>query len=1080
MPAEKTVTAEDLAKGQREISISEFFVKNKHLLGFDNPRKALLMAVKEAVDNSLDATTEAKILPEIYIEIQQNKEDRFKVIVEDNGPGIVKEQIPNIFGKLLYGSKFHRLKQSLTADEPIIVKEKDKIRVVKIGEFVEQNISNNISNFYVPCFNWQDYKYSFKKVSKVLKHKRENKIYDITTNYGKNIKVTGCHSLFTINKNTLKVEEAEARNLKEGDIILAPKKIDIHDNLNEVNILNYIEEDYAKKRFWYLYTDKQIILDLFSKAEIMHLKKYKDKSRRYYRFTNKTKRVYVLDDSYKQYAAKGFLPVWLVKFLNLNITSGVIKTYCHGVEHKIPLLWPVTPSLMKFIGLFVAEGHTDNGQIGFTFSNQERDLVKLVCDTCFMLGVNYTIEERPKKNCVRVKVFGGLISCLFRKWCGHKAKNKCIPEFVFTAAHDLRQDFLDYLYRGDGTRPENRNYLALNTTSHKLANEVLYLWLIQGVIASSRSSFKKGLGKQPSLNYTISVLGHSINTSNFYTTSKKTKSRKYGETILLLAKMLGIKYTKEAIDYLERLKDTDCNKIYTNRDFADLFDKEKIGYKIRHMLDVGYLEKNRAGYCISKRTQELGLNLQKIKKLLQSDFAFLSIKNIKVIDTGYDYVYDIAVPGAENFIGGFGGLSCHNSMGQQGIGISAVLLYGQLTTGKGMHITSKIGKKHNANFFEIHIDTQKNKPIIGEEKTVEWDKEQGTRIEVELQGVYQKGKQSVDEYVREVALINPHAQITYKTPNKELITYPRAVRELPKEPKEIKPHPHGIELGILIKMLHDTEARTLQSFLQNDFCRISAKVAKEVCEKSSLDCGARPERIAMQEAEILYNSLNSAKIMSPPTDCLSPLGEEALIKGMKKEINAEFYTTVTRSPTVYRGHPFQVEVALAYGGNLEKEEQIRIMRFANRVPLLYQQGACAATESVIDTVWRNYGLSQSKGALPAGPVVILIHVASVWVPFTSESKEAIAHYPEILKELKLALQEVGRKLATYIRKNVRAKEQRDRANLFEKYIPEVASSLSTLSGEKKEKISESLDKILKKSLKDLMPKEESKEHGKTE
>jgi DNA topoisomerase-6 subunit B len=158
---------------------------------------------------------------------------------------------------------------------------------------------------------------------------------------------------------------------------------------------------------------------------------------------------------------------------------------------------------------------------------------------------------------------------------------------------------------------------------------------------------------------------------------------------------------------------------------------------------------------------------------------------------------------------------------------------------------------------------------------------------------------------------------------------------------------------------------------------------------------------------------------------------------------------------------------LAYGGDIPKEDSIRLLRFANRVPLQYQQSACAVTKSVIGTIWRNYGLSQSKGALPIGPVVLLVHIASVWVPFTSESKEAIAHYPEIVKEIKLALQDVGRKLASYIRKHVKAKEQRERASLFENYIPELAASLSNLTGDKKEKIQEDLLKILKKGIPEL-------------
>src|SRR3989338_7035143 len=149
------------------------------------------------------------------------------------------------------------------------------------------------------------------------------------------------------------------------------------------------------------------------------------------------------------------------------------------------------------------------------------------------------------------------------------------------------------------------------------------------------------------------------------------------------------------------------------------------------------------------------------------------------------------------------------SRGQQGIGISAVLLYGQLTTGKGMLVTSKIGSKTQAHYYEIHMDTQKNEPVIKQDKIVDWKKDHGTKVEVELQGAYQKGKQSVDEYIKEIALINPHAQIIYKTPEKETITYARAVKELPKEAKEIKPHPHGVELGVLIRMLHSTKANTL-------------------------------------------------------------------------------------------------------------------------------------------------------------------------------------------------------------------------------------------------------------------------------
>lgn len=412
--------------------------------------------------------------------------------------------------------------------------------------------------------------------------------------------------------------------------------------------------------------------------------------------------------------------------------------------------------------------------------------------------------------------------------------------------------------------------------------------------------------------------------------------------------------------------------------------------------------------------------------------------------------------------------SLKQSRGQQGIGISAAAMYGQLTTGKPIKVISRISPKRPAHYYELHLDTAKNEPEIIRDEEKEWVKETGTRIEFELEAKYQKGQQSVDQYLKQTAISNPHARILYKNPEGERITFERATNDLPREPKKIKPHPYGIELGFLIKMLRITHSKTLQQFLTEDFSRVSIKVAKEICEKSKLFERTKPSVITREQAEILYKSIQETKIMNPPTDCISPITEEVIIKGLKKEINAEFYTAITRPPVVYRGNPFQIEVGIAYGGDLSKDELVRLMRFANRVPLLYQQSACATFRSVVSTKWNSYGLSQSRGTLPAGPMIIFIHIASVWVPFTSESKEAIAHYPEIIKEIKLALQECGRKLVAHIRKTRRATDQKERLNLFEKYIPEIASSLSNLTDVSKKDLQEGLSKILNKSIKQIL------------
>ena len=404
------------------------------------------------------------------------------------------------------------------------------------------------------------------------------------------------------------------------------------------------------------------------------------------------------------------------------------------------------------------------------------------------------------------------------------------------------------------------------------------------------------------------------------------------------------------------------------------------------------------------------------------------------------------------------------SMGQQGIGISAAVLYSQLTTGKATKIYSRVSQKKPAHYFELQIDTKKNNPHILKDNEIKWEKDHGTKIEIEIEGRYLKGKQSVDEYIKEISIVNPHATIIYITPEKEKLEYKRVTEELPREAKEIKPHPYGIELGHLIKMLQDTRANTLQGFLQKDFSRIGAHTAQEICKNSKLKPAEKPKKLENKQIEVLFKILQETKIMAPPSDCLSPIGAELLEKGLRKEIQADFYVTTTRSPSVYRGMPFIIEVGIAYGGELDKESQSRLMRLANRVPLLYQQGACAVTEAVTETNWKPYGLNQSGNNLPTGPAVVLVHIASVWVPFTNEAKEAIAHYDEIIKEIKLALQECGRKLSIYIHKHIRAAEQRDKINLFEKYIPELANALSSLTGDKKEILNEKLQKLLKKVL----------------
>ena len=387
------------------------------------------------------------------------------------------------------------------------------------------------------------------------------------------------------------------------------------------------------------------------------------------------------------------------------------------------------------------------------------------------------------------------------------------------------------------------------------------------------------------------------------------------------------------------------------------------------------------------------------------------------------------------------------SRGQQGIGISAAGMYGQLTTGKPIIIESRTSRRKPAHRYELVIDTLRNQPVIKKDLEVEWEAAHGTRVAIELEGTYKRGRHGVETYLRQTALANPHVEIQFRGPgDEETLILRRASDLLPPEALEIQPHPYGVEVGLLLRMLKETRARRLGTFFQTEFSRVGPTLARRIVEGAELSTKSSPKRLTAEAAEMLVASIRNVRIPAPPTNCLSPIGEERLLASLQEQIEADFYAAVSRPPAVYRGNPFQVEVGLAFGGNQGADDLISLYRFANRVPLLYQQGGCAVFKSVMSTNWKAYGLQQSRGALPSGPMTLMAHVASVWVPFTSESKEAVASYDEILREMKLALQEVGRKLARHVKRTQRRRDADRKRAYIEKYIPHIGIALQDILG----------------------------------
>ena len=502
------------------------------------------------------------------------------------------------------------------------------------------------------------------------------------------------------------------------------------------------------------------------------------------------------------------------------------------------------------------------------------------------------------------------------------------------------------------------------------------------------------------------------------------------------------------------------------------------------------------------------------------------------------------------------------SRGQQGIGISAAGMYGVLTTGKPVKIISKIDAKHTAHYSELRIDTKTNQPEIlngkGEgvdipagkggaelmkKHSIEWvaenDKgdaiEHGTRVTIEMEAKFQRGRGSVEEYLEQTAISNPHARLHFQGPDGPERILERSTDDLPPEPKEIKPHPYGVELGRLVTMLQEHPKFTLAQFLTQSFSRVSHGTAKKICDIAKLSTRVTTGKLGRGEADALFKAIQDIKIPPPATDCVVPIGEQRLLAGIRQVVPGEFFTAATRPPGVYRGNPFVIEASLAYGGgpsaqkisldalvelagdsdarslrqfltttfsglggeaadkildeaklaprqspsklkkpelqalhgamqhvNADEGQNMTVLRYANRVPLQFQPAACAVTQTILSTNWRSYGLSQSRGSLPSGPVTVMVHVASVWVPFTSESKEAIASYPEIQKEIRLALQAVGRNLGMYLRRRLRVAQEGQRRSIFLRYLKEVAGAVSVINGVDREKLYEQLLAVAKK------------------
>jgi DNA topoisomerase-6 subunit B len=413
--------------------------------------------------------------------------------------------------------------------------------------------------------------------------------------------------------------------------------------------------------------------------------------------------------------------------------------------------------------------------------------------------------------------------------------------------------------------------------------------------------------------------------------------------------------------------------------------------------------------------------------------------------------------------------------GQQGIGITGVVMYAQLTTGSTTTVLSKIETESTAVKVDLALDTKNNRALRSNEDRIpleEWFEESGMeslhglRIKTVMAAKYQRGRQSVHQYLRMTSIVNPHATIRLKVIGKdgEIIDegeWIRTTKILPRPVVEIRPHPHGMQFGTLQRMLKNTKERNVKSFLRKEFEKVSPLVSKKILEYAEIDEKRRPSGLSVEGIQNLLSAFMAVKIQAPPTDCLSPIEDLLIKKGLEKAIDSRYASTVTRTPTVSQGNPFQVEVGLVFGGDLPSDGSVEVLRFANRVPLMYQQGGCLLTKGIESIDWRRYGLEQTGGkGVPKGPAAILVHLASTNVQFTSEAKEAVSENEEVLDELRRALFEVGRGLQGHRKRIGQREKSREKFDLINKILPEIASKSSSMLGRPEPDLSPIITKIM--------------------
>ncbi len=395
--------------------------------------------------------------------------------------------------------------------------------------------------------------------------------------------------------------------------------------------------------------------------------------------------------------------------------------------------------------------------------------------------------------------------------------------------------------------------------------------------------------------------------------------------------------------------------------------------------------------------------------------------------------------------------------GTFGLGGKMAILYGQITTHQPAHVISSTGTSKIYS-YRLMIDIKRNRPLILDRKIhINKNRWRGTIVEFNLEGNYSRAMHKILEYFKQTAMVNPYANLTFVDPKGRLYKFSRATEEMSDPPQETLPHPYGVDVELLQRLIEVTLHHNMFEFLVNHFHRVGETTAKKFLEFSKISASKDPKALSHEEIVKFMRMLKRFPDFLPPdASCLSPLGEELLRAGILKELEPEFLAVRKRKPSAYAGHPFIAEVAIAYGGGIPKKESFMVHRFANRIPLLYDE-ASDVTIKVINSIdWRRYKVT------PQMPIAIIVHICSTKIPYKTVGKEFIADRPEVRREIANGVRQVGRRIKRFLTKKAYVKREERRINLFGKYLPKIAQFSTGLAGKEKNPDIEKLLKSVRK------------------